>query len=195
MQGRGVKFNVPTYVEIETTMPQNEDSVLIVLEKIETNLASLYSQSKKGYENLKSASQDLTDITRIFEWLQRFSKTLQDNKSIIIDLEKVKNLSKSEETNQKITEIQLKIIASLKDEMNQGTLIPECFSRSNVETPKCICCCDIPKLGPIFQCQNGHLICESCYGWMFMCPKCEAKLLTPAIRNLFAENVVRMGFN
>ena len=184
---------LPIYVETATTVPQNEDSVLSILEKIESNLASLYSQSKKGYENLKSASQDLTDISRIFEWIQRFSKSLQENKATINDLEKVKNMSECEETNQMITKIQLKIIASLKDEMNKGSLVPERFSRSNVETPKFICCLNIPYLGPIFQCHDGHLICDSCYSWMFLCPKCKTKLLTPPIRNLFAENVVRMN--
>ncbi len=43
----------------------------------------------------------------------------------------------------------------------------------------------------IFQCQNGHLICEECYAKVHICPMCRIELQKPGHRNLYAEKSIK----
>ena len=41
---------------------------------------------------------------------------------------------------------------------------------------ECVVCLDTPGLDPIYQCEQGHLLCKSCHGKLTDCPICKAKL-------------------
>ena len=49
----------------------------------------------------------------------------------------------------------------------------------------CSVCLDIPTSSPIYQCENGHLLCKSCKPQLRNCPVCRKPL--PITRNLLAE--------
>ena len=49
----------------------------------------------------------------------------------------------------------------------------------------CSVCLDIPTSTPIYQCENGHLLCKSCKPQLKYCPICRKPL--PITRNLLAE--------
>ena len=58
------------------------------------------------------------------------------------------------------------------------------------EDLKCPVCVDIPVSLPIFQCFNGHIICNFCFPKLESCPVCRVDLILP-IRALTAENMWR----
>ncbi len=51
-----------------------------------------------------------------------------------------------------------------------GTII-KLESSQNVENSECPICIRIPR-GKIFQCVNGHSICDSCTSKVTFCPTC-----------------------
>ena len=58
------------------------------------------------------------------------------------------------------------------------------------EDLKCPVCVDVPVSLPIFQCFNGHIMCNSCFPKLESCPVCRVDLILP-IRALTAENIWR----
>ena len=52
-----------------------------------------------------------------------------------------------------------------------------------------ICMCTFPQNTPIFQRENGHMLCSACHAKMEKCPQCQGSL-TNKIRNLFAEQLL-----
>ena len=48
---------------------------------------------------------------------------------------------------------------------------------------ECPICFDY-AVPPIYQCQNGHLVCQSCSGKITSCPTCRVSITEPSIRNL-----------
>ena len=52
---------------------------------------------------------------------------------------------------------------------------------------ECPVCWEIPKTGPLYQCENGHFLCSACNGKVNLCPVCRVNLPKVRIRNLFAE--------
>ena len=57
--------------------------------------------------------------------------------------------------------------------------------RKSLECPVCF---HTPKAGPLYQCENGHILCSGCNGKVNQCPECRADDLPKVrIRNLFAE--------
>jgi hypothetical protein len=52
---------------------------------------------------------------------------------------------------------------------------------------ECNVCLYVPYSSPIYQCDNGHLLCKECYKKLSYCPCCRA--LLSKIRNRFAEKV------
>ena len=60
--------------------------------------------------------------------------------------------------------------------------------RRSLECPVCLI---TPKVGPLYQCQSGHIICPGCYAKVIpTCPQCKFIYPFPPlgpIRNLFAE--------
>ena len=52
---------------------------------------------------------------------------------------------------------------------------------------ECPVCLETPKAGPLYQCENGHILCSECIEKVQQCPQCRAKLPTTKIRCLFAE--------
>ena len=79
--------------------------------------------------------------------------------------------------------------------MVQGEVHPltanSCISlkklKSNLECPVCFV---VPKVGPIYQCRNGHLLCNECHPKMKRCPLCNIPL--EKLRNLLSEQLVAM---
>ena len=53
---------------------------------------------------------------------------------------------------------------------------------------ECIVCIDVPKLDPVYQCDNGHILCSSCHANVTDCPICRIKLGNS--RNLAVEKVL-----
>ena len=56
--------------------------------------------------------------------------------------------------------------------------------RKSLECPVCL---HTPKAGPLYQCENGHILCSGCNGKVQQCPECRVNLPNVRIRNLFAE--------
>ena len=54
------------------------------------------------------------------------------------------------------------------------------------ETLECPVCLMLPKQTPIYQCDNGHIVCKTCHARLDTCPQCRKAL--GKNRNLFAEN-------
>ena len=52
---------------------------------------------------------------------------------------------------------------------------------------ECPVCFYTPKTGPLYQCENGHIICSGCNGKVNKCPECRVDLPNVRIRCLFAE--------
>ena len=53
---------------------------------------------------------------------------------------------------------------------------------------ECIVCLDVPKSDPVYQCDNGHILCSSCHPNVSDCPMCRVKL--GRSRNLAVERVL-----
>ncbi len=60
-----------------------------------------------------------------------------------------------------------------------------------LEELTCPVCLDVPQNCKIFQCQNGHLICERCYEQVTNCPICRTGLQKPGPRCLYAEKAIQ----
>ena len=58
------------------------------------------------------------------------------------------------------------------------------------EDLECPVCLDVPKSLPIYQCSQGHIICNFCYPKVNTCPVCRVTLW-PQIRALTAEKILR----
>jgi hypothetical protein len=56
---------------------------------------------------------------------------------------------------------------------------------------KCPVCLVIPRTPHVFQCSNGHVVCQDCHARVNKCPTCRVKLAKPGKRNLFAEQVAQ----
>ena len=56
--------------------------------------------------------------------------------------------------------------------------------RKSLECPVCF---HTPKAGPLYQCENGHILCSGCNEKVQQCPECRVNLPNVRMRNLFAE--------
>ena len=56
--------------------------------------------------------------------------------------------------------------------------------RRSLECPVCL---ETPNAGPLYQCENGHIVCSECIGRVRKCPQCRTELPVTRIRCLFAE--------
>ena len=54
---------------------------------------------------------------------------------------------------------------------------------------ECIICLEVPRKDPIYQCDNGHLLCVLCHKRVDECPLCKVKLKN--IRALAVEKILR----
>ncbi len=54
---------------------------------------------------------------------------------------------------------------------------------------KCPICFEIPEK-EIFQCQNGHTICDVCVQCLSLCPQCRVGLKPAKIRNRALEEIL-----
>ncbi len=54
---------------------------------------------------------------------------------------------------------------------------------------KCPICFEIPEK-EIYQCQNGHTICNVCVESVSICPQCRVNLGTPRIRSRPLEDIL-----
>ena len=52
----------------------------------------------------------------------------------------------------------------------------------------CVICLEFPEDSPVYQCENGHVLCSSCHARVVNCPTCRVKLRR--IRCLAAEKVL-----
>ena len=58
----------------------------------------------------------------------------------------------------------------------------------------CPVCYDVPESLPIYQCTQGHIICNSCYPKLNNCPVCRVilkSLFSPQIRALTVEKILQ----
>ena len=56
------------------------------------------------------------------------------------------------------------------------------------EVLECVICLEFPKTAPIYQCDNGHVLCNSCHGRVTDCPTCRGRL--GKVRNLAIEKII-----
>ena len=54
---------------------------------------------------------------------------------------------------------------------------------------ECVICLEVPRRDPIYQCDNGHLLCVICYKRVVNCPLCKVQL--KKIRALAVEKILR----
>jgi hypothetical protein len=52
----------------------------------------------------------------------------------------------------------------------------------------CPICHELPRIGPIFSCPQGHLICQKCAGQVEICPICRDPVMN--IRSLISEHII-----
>ena len=53
---------------------------------------------------------------------------------------------------------------------------------------ECPVCMQVPRESPIFQCENGHLVCKNCKPRLPHCPQC--RIFVGHTRNLLAEKLI-----
>ena len=53
---------------------------------------------------------------------------------------------------------------------------------------ECPVCKTVPRSPPIYQCENGHMLCSNCRIRVQTCPTCRVEM--GSIRNLIAEKVL-----
>ena len=56
------------------------------------------------------------------------------------------------------------------------------------ESLECPICFIIPQSAPIYQCENGHMICKACHNRLTICPSCRKPL--GKIRCMYAERML-----
>merc|ERR1719367_1717916 len=54
---------------------------------------------------------------------------------------------------------------------------------------ECTICLEVPRKDPIYQCDNGHLLCEFCHKRVDECPLCKVNLKN--IRALAVKKILR----
>ena len=54
---------------------------------------------------------------------------------------------------------------------------------------QCPVCLQAIKHVPVFQCQNGHVICKDCHPRLLACPVCRTEAIWN-IRSLISEDIV-----
>jgi len=72
----------------------------------------------------------------------------------------------------------------IKSEMADDTL----SLKELEEALECPICCNLPQSVPIYQCENGHMICKICHEKLTNCPSCQQPLQN--IRCMFAEQML-----
>ena len=51
------------------------------------------------------------------------------------------------------------------------------FSINEIEDAlECVICLEFPKNSPVYQCENGHVLCNACHGRVINCPSCIVRL-------------------
>ena len=65
---------------------------------------------------------------------------------------------------------------------------PKLLSEEILKELECPVCMEVIKTRPIFQCENGHLICRNCHPNLHHCPQCRVALR--GVRNLMVEKIV-----
>ena len=65
---------------------------------------------------------------------------------------------------------------------------PKLLSEEILKELECPVCMEVIKTRPIFQCENGHLICRNCHPNLYHCPQCRVALR--GVRNLMVEKIV-----
>ena len=106
------------------------------------------------------------------------------------------------------------MVLPLKENMEAVTLSDDkvCNENESSETMhtlknilECSFCLDIPTSGPIYRCDDGHILCKDCKKDLTHCPKCKTKcmiilsdnscLTSEKIDNEFSLKVNELHFN
>ena len=74
---------------------------------------------------------------------------------------------------------------TVQSSTNSASCVLETSLRIHLQCPVCL---TVPKLGPIYQCRNGHLLCYHCHCKLQQCPQCKIPL--EKLRNLLSEQVL-----
>ena len=53
---------------------------------------------------------------------------------------------------------------------------------------ECPICLMVPNYGPIYQCQNGHIVCKDCHSKLSECSQCRSRQIS--IRALYLEKIL-----
>ena len=74
---------------------------------------------------------------------------------------------------------------TIQSSTNSVSCMLETSLRIHLECPVCL---TVPKVGPIYQCRNGHLLCYHCISKLQRCPLCKIPL--EKLRNLLSEQIL-----
>ena len=75
---------------------------------------------------------------------------------------------------------------SLEEESSKSAKLKSTIE-GHLECPVCL---NVPETGPVFQCNNGHLICCKCREKLNTCPVCRIPL--GYSRNLTSERMIAL---
>ena len=75
---------------------------------------------------------------------------------------------------------------SMEDQNSKSTILKVTIG-GHLECPVCL---SVPNTGPVFQCDNGHLICCKCRPKLIACPVCRIRL--GYSRNLTSEKLIAL---
>ena len=75
---------------------------------------------------------------------------------------------------------------SMEDQKSKATSLKVTIG-GHLECPVCL---DVPNTSPVFQCDNGHLICCKCHPMLTTCPVCRIRL--GYSRNLTSEKLIAL---
>ena len=86
-------------------------------------------------------------------------------------------------------EISKETVTAIASQPGSGDSSRRKRTRDVLEMLECHICMEEPRQPPIFNCVNGHILCQHCLSKVALCGICRVSLKEP-VRNLFAEKIL-----
>jgi len=156
-----------------------------ILQETSTELNELETSITNKTELVQKLQDEILDMTVRKEVL---SKAMEDiNKD---HQDKVNGITESiKEVDAKVTDYSVCIVPAPPEETNSKPYTMSEELREIEQELECPVCMEISR-PPIYQCEEGHIICSNCKPLLTDCPhNCGKKYAEPAIRCRFAEKL------